>query len=196
MKRFLTGYCRLLDGLMGLALLLMVVLVFGNVVLRYAFNSGVTESEEISRWLFVWLTFLGAVVALHHNEHLGTDMLVSRLPAAGKKVCLVLGHALMLYICWLLLQGAWQQASINWEAQAPVTGWSMGLFYGAGVFFALSAGVILLHNLWRLLSGQLQANELVMVKESEEQAELEALQAELARQAAPRPHQAARGREA
>ncbi|MFX9664927.1 TRAP transporter small permease subunit, partial [Acinetobacter baumannii] len=34
----------------------MVVLVFGNVVLRYAFNSGLTMSEEVSRWLFVWLT--------------------------------------------------------------------------------------------------------------------------------------------
>ena len=37
----------------------MVVLVFGNVVLRYAFNSGLTMSEEVSRWLFVWLTFMG-----------------------------------------------------------------------------------------------------------------------------------------
>jgi hypothetical protein len=42
----------------------MVVMVFGNVVLRYAFNSGITVSEELSRWLFVWMTFMGAVVAL------------------------------------------------------------------------------------------------------------------------------------
>lgn len=37
----------------------MVVLVFTNVVLRYALNSGIAVSEELSRWLFVWLTFLG-----------------------------------------------------------------------------------------------------------------------------------------
>ncbi len=49
----------------------MVVLVFGNVVLRYAFNSGITVSEELSRWLFVWLTFVGAVVALRDHAHLG-----------------------------------------------------------------------------------------------------------------------------
>ncbi|MEO5883317.1 MAG: TRAP transporter small permease subunit, partial [Caldimonas sp.] len=42
----------------------MVVLVFGNVVLRYGFNSGITASEELSRFLFVWLTFMGAVVGL------------------------------------------------------------------------------------------------------------------------------------
>ena len=63
----------------------MVVMVFGNVVLRYGFNSGITVSEEMSRWLFVWMTFLGAIVALREHGHLGTDMLVSRLPAGGQE---------------------------------------------------------------------------------------------------------------
>ena len=58
----------------------MVVMVFGNVVLRYGFNSGITASEELSRWLFVWMTYLGAVVALRNRAHLGTDSVVSRLP--------------------------------------------------------------------------------------------------------------------
>ena len=62
----------------------MVVLVFGNVVLRYGFNSGITVSEELSRWLFVWLTFLGAIVALREHGHLGTDMLVVA-PAACRQ---------------------------------------------------------------------------------------------------------------
>ena len=63
----------------------MVVLVFGNVVLRYAFNSGITVSEELSRWLFVWLTFLGAIVALREHGHLGTEVLVSRLGPRGRQ---------------------------------------------------------------------------------------------------------------
>lgn len=45
----------------------MVVMVFGNVVLRYAFNSGIAISEEVSRWLFVWITFLGAIVAVRER---------------------------------------------------------------------------------------------------------------------------------
>ena len=78
--RVLRGYTRALDMLGGLFLAVMVVLVFGNVVLRYAFNSGLTMSEEVSRWLFVWLTFMGAVVALREHSHLGVDALVLRLP--------------------------------------------------------------------------------------------------------------------
>jgi TRAP-type transport system small permease protein len=184
MSKVLDGYCRMLEALIAMALAAMVVLVFGNVVLRYAFDSGITVSEEVSRWLFVWLTFLGAIVALHEHGHLGSDMLVSRLPAAGKKACLVLGHLLMLYITWLLFSGALQQAHINFDVEAPVTGASVAIFYSAGIVFAVSSAVVLLNGLWRLFSGQLSEAELVMVRESEEAGELEALQAEMARERA------------
>lgn len=173
--------CRLIDVLIATALAVMVVLVFGNVVLRYAFNSGIGVSEEVARWLFVWLCFMGAVVALKEGGHLGTDMLVSRLPVVGKKVCMVLGHLLMLYVTWLFLQGSWQQARINHDVAAPVTGTPMSVFYASGVVFSICAGILLLLQLMRLLTGQLRESELVMVKESEEQAELEALQAGLVR---------------
>lgn len=180
MARWIERYCRLLELLSAACLAVMVVLVFGNVVLRYAFSSGITVSEEMSRWLFVWMTFLGAIVALKEHGHLGTDMLVASLPVWGKKACLALGHVLMLYVCWLLFSGALDQARINWDVQAPVTGASMAIFYGAGVVFAVSAAVLLVRELWLALTGQLKEAELVMVKESEEQAELEALQASLA----------------
>ncbi|PIM54814.1 C4-dicarboxylate ABC transporter permease [Roseateles chitinivorans] len=173
-------FCRAIDLLIAGALAVMVVLVFGNVVLRYAFNSGIAVSEEVSRWLFVWLCFLGAVSALKEGGHLGTDMLVSRLPVGGKKACMLLGHLLMLYVTWLFLEGSWQQARINLDMEAPVTGASMAIFYGSGVVFSVCAGLLLLLQLVRLLTGRIGENELVMVKESEEQAELESLQAELA----------------
>jgi TRAP-type C4-dicarboxylate transport system permease small subunit len=157
-------------------------MVFGNVVLRYGFNSGIAVSDEVSRWLFVWMTFMGAIVALREHGHLGSDMLVSRLPVIGKKICLVLGHLLMLYITWLFFSGSLAQARINWDVEAPVTGASVAIFYSSGVVFSVFAGVILLLETSRALTGKLREDELVMVKESEEQGELEALQAELARE--------------
>jgi TRAP-type transport system small permease protein len=175
MNRVIDGYCRLLEWTIALLLALMVVLVFGNVVMRYALNSGITVSEELSRWLFVWMTFLGAIVALKEHGHLGSDMLVSRLGPAGKKACLLVGHLLMLYTTWLLFSGSLAQARINLEVQAPVTGASVAIFYGAGVVFAASTAVMLLRDLWRILSGQLKESELVMVQESEDMAGVEAL---------------------
>lgn len=179
--------CRAIDLAVAAALALMVVLVFGNVVLRYAFNSGIAVSEEVARWLFVWLCFMGALVAMKEGAHLGTDMLVSRLPVAGKKACMVLGHLLMLYVTWLFLVGSWQQARLNHDMAAPVTGAPMSIFYASGVVFSVCAGVLLLLQLARLLTGRLRESELVMVKESEEQAELETLQAQLVRSGSDTP---------
>ena len=181
MEKILTCYCRLLDFLIALALALMVVLVFGNVVLRYVFNAGITTSEEVSRWLFVWLVFLGAVVALKDGLHLGTDMVVSRLPVAAQKACLLVGQLIMLYITWLLFSGAVSQVRINSDVSAPVTGVSVGIFYAAGIAFAVPAALILVRSLWRLLTGQTTEGELVMVRESEELTEVQALETELAK---------------
>jgi len=185
-SRVIDRFCSLLNALIALCLAVMVVMVFGNVVLRYLFNSGIAASEEVSRWLFVWLTFLGAIVALKENGHLGTDMLVSRLPLWGKKACLVAGHLLMLYITWLLFSGALAQVKINWDVEAPVTGASMAIIYLPGVVFAVCAAVLLLRQTWLALSGQLSEQELVMVTESEEAAELHELQARLAQEDAER----------
>jgi TRAP-type C4-dicarboxylate transport system permease small subunit len=162
-------YCKLLEFFIAVCLVVMVLLVFGNVVLRYGFNSGITVSEEISRWLFVWLTFMGAVVALHEHAHLGTEMLVGHLGPTGKKVCLVLGYALMLLTSWLIFRGALEQTKINWDVSAPSSGASMAWFYSAGLLFSVSSAVMLLNDLFKLLTGRVAEADLIIIKESEDQ---------------------------
>ncbi|MGY3426069.1 TRAP-type C4-dicarboxylate transport system permease small subunit [Bradyrhizobium sp. F1.13.4] len=121
MARLLDLYCTLLKGTIAAFLAVMVVLVFGNVVLRYGFNSGIAISEELSRWLLVWLTFLGAVVAMREHAHLGVDAIVRMLPAVGKRFCFIINYCLMLFADWLLLSGSWRQTIINIDDRAPAT---------------------------------------------------------------------------
>ena len=175
MSRLIKWFCHGLEALIALLLVGMVILVFGNVVLRYVFNSGITISEELSRWLFVWMTFLGAIVAVQDHGHLGTDMLVGRLGRTGKRICLVIAQAAMLYVTWLLLRGSLAQTQINWDVEAPVSGASMAWVYGVGVVFAVSSGVILLRQFARTVSGRASDAELVTVQESEDLAQVEAL---------------------
>src|SRR3954468_19812434 len=169
MARLLDLYCGVLRVTIALCLAVMVVLVFTNVVLRYAFNSGIATSEELSRWLLVWLTFLGAIVALRQHAHLGVDSLVRALPALGKKICFFASYLLMLYADWLLTLGSWKQTVLTYADTAPASGISVGLFfYSSGLVFGVSAAVILLLDLVRVLSGRASEDDLVAVKESEE----------------------------
>ena len=167
-------FSKLLELLIALCLAIMVVMVFGNVVLRYVFNSGIAVSEELSRWLFVWMTFLGALVALREHGHLGTDMLVSRLSRQGKIACLLISQVLMLGVTAMLFHGSLAQARINWDVEAPVTGAPMAVVYLAGVVFALPAILLLLAEMWRTVTGRMRDDELVMVQESENLAQVQA----------------------
>jgi len=168
MARLIDLYCRALKAVIALCLAVMVVLVFGNVVLRYVFNSGIATSEELSRWLMVWLTFLGAIVALREHSHLGVDTLVRALPPSGKRACFVVSYLLMLYADWLLLSGSWKQTLITAGDRAPASNLSVGFFYSAGIVFGVSAAVILLYDLWRVATGAASEEDLVAVRDNEE----------------------------
>jgi hypothetical protein len=67
----------------------MVLRVFSNVVGRYGFGAGFAGAEEVARLLFVWLVFLGAILALRRRAHLGVELVVQRLPAGLRRACAV-----------------------------------------------------------------------------------------------------------
>lgn len=158
-----------LNVIMAAALALMAILVFGNVVLRYLFNSGITWSEEMSRFLFVWLIFLGAIGALTDNEHLGVDMFVKRLPDFWKKVVFVITNGLILYVLWLVLDGSWKMTLINLDSKAPATGMPLGLMYGIGILMSICMAIVVVANLYRVLFGKRPVDDFLRVKESEEE---------------------------
>jgi TRAP-type C4-dicarboxylate transport system permease small subunit len=88
---------------------------------------------------------------------------------AGKKTCFVLAHLLMLFACALLFKGSLDQVIINRDTTSAVMEISMAYFYACGLVLALSGGVILLQQLWRMVTGQLSEDELIGIRESEEE---------------------------
>ena len=168
-NRFSDGCFKVVEFVLALCMISMVIMVFGNVVLRYVFNSGITVSEEMSRFVFVWMTFIGAIVAMREGAHLGVDTLVAKLPRGGKKVCLALSELLMLVCCVLFFWGTWDQHEINATNLAPVTGLNMIWVYGIGYVTSVGIGLLIINKLWRLATNQLSDEELVQIRDSEEE---------------------------
>lgn len=144
-------FSRLFEGIVVFCMATMVTLVFLNVVLRYGFNSGIALSDEGARYLFVWLTFIGAVIALRDNTHLGIDLLFRRLPAFGQRCCAVLAELLMLFCCGLFFLGSYKQTLINMDNLSPVAEIPLGWMYAAGVVCSLAMAAIILGRLYQLL---------------------------------------------
>jgi|SoiMethySBSTD1v2_1073268.scaffolds.fasta_scaffold1253799_2 TRAP-type C4-dicarboxylate transport system permease small subunit len=182
LDRAIDLYFKLLELLLVLLLGAMALMVLGNVILRYGFNSGIVVSEELSRFAFVWLTFLGAVVGLREGAHLGVDALVRKMPLLGRKLCFALSEGLMLLCCVLFFVGTWRQHDINMANLAPVTELPMEWVFGVAYVSAGSMGAIILARLLRLATGRLKDEELIDVVESEEQSVIDA-----AAQVAPQP---------
>lgn len=161
---------RMLELVIVVALAIMVVLVFGNVVLRYGFNSGLMLSEELSRLLFVWLIFLGAILASLEHAHLGVDMMVRRLPASGKRACIALSGVLMLVTCVLLIVGCWRQMAVNFDNLMPVLGIPYAVLYAAGLVGGLGLAISVAYNMLVALTRPQSDDELILVRSSEEEA--------------------------
>jgi TRAP-type C4-dicarboxylate transport system permease small subunit len=168
MNRLINLFFKLLELLIVICLVAMVVMVFGNVVLRYTMNSGILISDEMSRYCFIWLTYIGAIVAMREKGHLGVDTLVRHLPLRGKKVCLFLSESLMLLCNLLFFLGTWKMHELQVTNISPVVGMSMIWVYGIGYVVATVMGIINLHVLYRLLAGRLGEDDLVVVTESED----------------------------
>jgi TRAP-type C4-dicarboxylate transport system permease small subunit len=168
MNKAVDLFFKLLELLVVIALVAMVIMVFGNVVLRYGFNSGITVSDEMSRYCFIWLTYIGAMIAMRDREHLGVDTLVKHLPRTGKKVCLFISEALMLFVNVLFFIGTWKMHELQVTNVSPVVGISMIWIYGIGYVVAVVMALFNLVVLWRLVTGQLSDEELVQVVESED----------------------------
>ena len=71
------------------------VIVIAAIVARYGFGRAVSWTEEVPRYLLIWISFLAAAVCVLRREHVGFDVLFNALPAPARRV---LGTVLSLMI--------------------------------------------------------------------------------------------------
>lgn len=142
---------RLLRWLMVIIIASMALLVFLNVVLRYGFNSSLLITEEIGRYLFVWLTFLGGIAAFIRNRHVRVDTFFLRMPATMRRLVLLFSDLAMLACCGLILTGGWQLTNANMTNYLPVSDIPVAALYFASIPFSVVVGALLLVRLWRTL---------------------------------------------
>lgn len=160
MQKVIDTFYRFLEWLLIFFLAAMAIMVFLNVVLRYGFNSGLNVSDELSRYFFVWLTFIGAVVAFREHGHLGVETLVMLFGRRGRIICMILSNIIIIGVSAIFFWGTWKQAPINASMMSPVTKLPMIWIYGIGFFTGVGIVIIALERLVRLLTGRVTEEEI------------------------------------
>ncbi len=160
---------RIVEWIMGILLAIMVVLIFTNAAGRYLFSAGFASAEELGRLAFVWLIFLGAILAVRERSHVGVDMLVQRFGPMGKRISLGAMNVLILYALWLFAKGSWQQTIIGMQSHTPVTGIPLAVYAVAGLVCAVAMAILFIIDLIRLVTGRVRDDELIQVRETPNQ---------------------------
>lgn len=145
---------RLLRWALVLIIAAMTILITLNVILRYGFNSNLTMTEEVGRYLFVWMTFLGAISAFVRGRHVRVDSIVKCWSPALQRLAAVVGNIGMLVCCGMVAIGCWRLTLLNTANYLPVSDMPVSVLYFAGVPFSVIVGIMLLVRLWRNLSGR------------------------------------------
>jgi C4-dicarboxylate transporter, DctQ subunit len=85
----------------------MVVMSFGQLVLRNFFGTSIEWGDIFLRHLVLWLGFLGAMLATGEDRHIKVDFFTKFIPEKLRKILLVLTSLFAAYVCTLLLRAGW-----------------------------------------------------------------------------------------
>lgn len=139
-------YLQVVDGinkvtgwLMALMLAVMTVFIFWQVFARFVVGDSLTFSEELSRFLMIWLTMLGSAYALRKGTLIAVDMLPDMLKGNAKKVVKTLISFMVIIFSGVLVTHGWEMSMLVSTQKAPST--TISMFYP---MFALPTGGFLL----------------------------------------------------
>ncbi len=125
-------------GVLGVTMALAIVL---QVIFRYLLNNSLFWSEELARYLLVWLSFLGASCAYYRRAHPGIDVLTSRLQPGVRKFFALAVHAVSLSLFWVMIYHGSQFAYFVRLQISPALGIPKWLLFSviplSGVLFSI-----------------------------------------------------------
>lgn len=107
----------------------MALLVFGNVCARYLFNASFGWVEELTRYMMIWLAYLGAGLALRHGNHVAVMLMVEALPRVPALLLRTVSGLVMAGFLAALAWIGWEYAEFASRQRTPVLQWPTGAVY-------------------------------------------------------------------
>jgi TRAP-type C4-dicarboxylate transport system permease small subunit len=122
----------------------MTVVVFLQVVYRYVLTQPLHWSEELARYLFVWLSILGATLGLQKRGHFGLDFFYRMFPDKGRRFLQFLIYLLMGGVILVILVQGIKLVQVTMLQESPAMGISMGWAYAC---LPVAAALMTIHLL-------------------------------------------------
>jgi TRAP-type transport system small permease protein len=109
--------------LITIAFGLMIAALMLQVVARYVLQVSIPWTEEVSRYLLVLMTFVGAALALRDRQHIAITFLLDRLPTTQRIWADLLFNVLIMLFLGAAFRGSLQMIQLTWETPAGTVPW-------------------------------------------------------------------------
>ncbi len=152
MRNTMSVISKGLDALVVAMLTAMSVLVIANVALRFLFNSSIVVSEEISRFIFVWVVYTGSIIAMRDDDHIYVDFIRKKTPKAFQKFLIIVCNLAMLVCCLIFLKGSIELTQINMSDRSPVAAVPMGYVYASGIVGSAGMALVIVIRIIKYLT--------------------------------------------
>lgn len=106
---------RFEENTLLMLLFAMVVIIFMQVVMRYVFQRSLSWSEELGRYLFIWLTWLSTGYAVRNKRHLRIEVITDFVGERGKLVIDILAMTVWCGFTIFLIDKSWDITSMIWR---------------------------------------------------------------------------------
>lgn len=127
----------------------MICVTLAQVVFRYLVGAPLAWSEELARYCFVWIVFLGAAVGLSRGYHLGVDLFVAMLPPKMQRGLEALTNILIASFAATVIYASLPVLNLNMFQRSPALGFQMSYIY---IAIPVSMGLIFLICAERLVA--------------------------------------------
>ncbi|MBE5980302.1 MAG: TRAP transporter small permease [Paenibacillaceae bacterium] len=150
MSRLINSLFKGIEVLISIALAVMIILVFTNVILRFIFDTGFAWSEEVARISFIYLVYLGSIEAMRDNRHLMIDSILIRLSPAGQKLLYTLIQVFIIWLMISLTMGSYGLMLQNHHNKWVATGLPVWVIYLSGFIMGISILLLAAGNIFKL----------------------------------------------
>lgn len=142
-----------LEIALGAMLVAICAIVFAGVFFRYFLQIGLGWTEELARYLQIWLTFVGATVAVKRWAHFQLTLVNQWIPAGVRRFTQIFAIAVVVALAAIMIKNGIDITRVTWNQASPVMGWRIGYLYLISpvsgvlmIFFALRHLVITLRS--------------------------------------------------
>ena len=146
-------YIKTLKFISSALLFLLVLVILLGVIFRFVFQSPLSWSEELGRYFFIWIIFLGSTLGFLSKSHLGIDIIVKSIPWKFQRIVVILGLLIVLLFLGIVIYYGCILAKMNMNQPSPAMRIPIGYAYAALPVGGLLMSIEVIRMIIQLLKG-------------------------------------------